>query len=165
MEIFPESTCQGFPSEGNLGPFYSYGNSSSPYMATLSLPRLTIGLLISFFSTLVIPSVPTLALPSPSFESHHDGSKLDPSPSLPISSPSSFTFPSENFKSNKQEAMKNKKKMKKKKSTKQEADHVAVTSNAPPIGKPSIPPWKVRFACKMCKSDHLLRDYLSIPKS
>jgi len=44
MEAFPESTSQGFTSDGNPGPFPSFENVGAPYMATLSLPGLTIGL-------------------------------------------------------------------------------------------------------------------------
>ena len=44
MTTFPESTNQGFPSYGNPSPFPSFGNVAAPYMATLSLPWLTIGL-------------------------------------------------------------------------------------------------------------------------
>jgi len=46
MATFPESTNQGFPLDWNPGPFPSFGNVGAPYMATLSLPGLTIGLLI-----------------------------------------------------------------------------------------------------------------------
>ena len=65
METFLESTSQGFPSEGNLGPFPSFGNAGAPYMEMLSLPRLTIGLLVCLFLTSVIPSVSTPAPLSP----------------------------------------------------------------------------------------------------
>ena len=116
-------------------------------MATLSLPGLTIGLLVWLFSTSVIPSVSTSALSSPSFESCHDDSKADPSPSSLIYSPSSSTSPCESIKSSNQEATKKKKKMKKKKSAKREADHTAITANAPRIGRTYVPPQKVRFPC------------------
>jgi len=44
MATFPESTSQGFPLDGNLGPFPSFGNVDAPYMVMLSLLGLTIGL-------------------------------------------------------------------------------------------------------------------------
>lgn len=69
METFPESTNQGFPSDGNPSPFPSFGNAGAPYMETLPLPRLTIGLLVWLFLTSVVSSVPTPTLPSASFES------------------------------------------------------------------------------------------------
>ena len=46
METFLESTNKGFPSDGNYGPFPSFGNVGAPFMETLSLPGLTIGLLV-----------------------------------------------------------------------------------------------------------------------
>ena len=111
METFLESTSQGFPSDGNPGPFPSFGNVGAPYMATLSLPGLTIGLPVWFFSTLVVSSVPNPAPPSPSFESHHNDSKVDPLPSPPISSPSSSTSLGESLKYSNQEAQNKKKKI------------------------------------------------------
>ena len=118
MATFLESTSQGFPLDGNPGPFPSFGNVGASYMAMLSLLGLTISLPIWLFSTSVVPSVPTPAPPSPSFQSRHNDSKVDPSPSSPISSPSSSTSPGESLKSSNQEAKKNKKKMKKKNSDK-----------------------------------------------
>ena len=90
-------------------------------------------------------------------------SQLLPLPSSPISSPSSSTSPGESFKSSHHEAKK-KKKTKKKKSAKQEVNRAVVTPNAPPIGRPFVPPRKVRFPCNICKGDHFLIDYLGIPK-
>lgn len=43
MKTFLESTSQGFPLDGNPGPFLSFGNVGAPYLVTLSLPGLTIG--------------------------------------------------------------------------------------------------------------------------
>ena len=80
METFSESTSQGFPSDGNSSPFPSFGNTGAPYMETLSLLGLTIGLPVWLFSTSMVPSVPTPAPPTPSFESHHVDSKVDLSP-------------------------------------------------------------------------------------
>lgn len=105
----------------------------------------------------MIPNFPTPTLPSHSFESRHDDSKVDPSPSPPISSPSPSTSPSESFKSSNEEAKK------KKKLDKQEANRASITPNAPPINKTSDPSWKVKFPCKLCKGDHLFRDYPGIP--
>ena len=44
MAMFPKFTNQGVPSEENPSPFPSFGNVGAPYMATLSLPGLTVGL-------------------------------------------------------------------------------------------------------------------------
>ena len=97
METFMEFTNQGIPSEGNLGPFPSFGNVGAPYMATLSLPRLTVGLTIWLFSTSVVPSVPSTIQSSPSPEQHHVASKVELSPSSPISSSSSSNSPGESL--------------------------------------------------------------------
>ena len=49
MATFPEFTNQGIPSDGNLGPFPPFGNVGAPYMATLSLPGLTVGFPVGYF--------------------------------------------------------------------------------------------------------------------
>jgi len=64
MATVPESTNQGNPSYGNLGPFPYFGNIGSPYMETLSLPRFTIGLPVWLFSTSLVPNVQTSPQPS-----------------------------------------------------------------------------------------------------
>lgn len=115
METFPESINQGLPLDGNPGHFPSFGNAGAPDMAMLSLPGLTIGLPIQLFSTLVVPSVLTLVLQSPSFELRQDDSRVNPLPSSPISSPSSSASPGESSKSSNHEAKKKKRNMKKKK--------------------------------------------------
>ena len=115
MATFLEFTSKGFPSDGSPGPFSFFWKCWCPLYAMLFLPGLTIGLFVWLFSTLVLSSVSTLALPSPSLESCHDNSKVDPSPSSPVSSPYSSTSPSESFKCINQEAKKKKKMMKKKK--------------------------------------------------
>ena len=97
METFPELTNPGIPSEGNLGPFTAFGNVGAPYMATLSLAGLTVGLHVWLFSISVIPSVPSTVQPSPPPEQHHVASKVDLSPSSPISSSSSSTLPGESL--------------------------------------------------------------------
>ena len=95
MATFSEFTNQGIPSEGNPCHFPSFRNVGAPYMATLSLPGLTVGLPVWLFSTSVILSVPTSVQLFPSPEQHHVDSKVDLSPSSPISSSSSSTLPSE----------------------------------------------------------------------
>ena len=49
-----ESTNQGVPLGGNPSPFSFWGDVGAPYMATLSLPGLTIGLPVWLFSTSVV---------------------------------------------------------------------------------------------------------------
>ena len=156
MATFPQSTGQGLPPDGNPSLFPSFRNAGALYMATLSLPGLTIGLPIWLFSTSVVPSVLTPVQTSPSFESHHDDSKVDLSPSFPVPSSYPSTSPSESSKSSNQKGKKKKKKMKMKKSNKREANHASINLNAPPIEKPYGPPRKVKFSCKLCKGDHIL---------
>ncbi len=86
-------------------------------------------------------SVPNPVQPSPSSEVDHVDSKVDLSPSSPISSYSPSTFPFECLKSSNQGAKKKKKKKKakKKKSDKLEANHAVVTPNEPPVTRPSDP--------------------------
>ena len=163
MATFPESTVQGFPPDGNPSPFPSFRNVSAPYMATLSLPGLTIGLPMWLFSTSVVPSVMTPVPPSPSFEPRHVDSKVEPTPSSPVSSSSSPPSPGESFTSSNQETKKKKKKMmKKKKSDKHETTYAATAPSTSQVRTPSSPPRKVKFPCKLCKGDHLLCDCLGI---
>jgi hypothetical protein len=57
MVSVPGMTNEGIPFLGEPFVFPSYGNVGPPYIATLSLPGLTIGLPIWFFSTPVISNV------------------------------------------------------------------------------------------------------------
>ena len=128
MATFPEFTNQGIPFEGNPSPFPPFGNVGAPYMAMLSLPRLTFGFPGWLFSTSVIPNVSATVQSVPPPEQHHIDSKVDLSPSLPISAFSSSTSPGESLDSSNQVAKKTKKKKKKKKADKREAKAVATTS-------------------------------------
>ena len=66
--------------------FPPYGDVGPPLMAMLSLPGLTIGLLIWLFSSPVIPCTPVASDPNPSSQEHQP--HVDPSPSSPdVSSP------------------------------------------------------------------------------
>ena len=118
MATFPKSTSQGLSPNGNPSPFPSFGNVGAPYMATLSFPGLTIGLPVWLFSTSVVPSVMTPVPPSPPPEQHHVASKVDLSPSSPVSTSSSSTLPGKSLDSSNQVAKKKKKKTKKKKTPK-----------------------------------------------
>ena len=105
----------------------------------------------------MVSNVSTTGQSVPPPEQHHD-SKVDLSPSSPVSMSSSSTSLGESLDSSNQETKK------KKKSTKKEVDHVIITPNSPSMGKPYVPPRKVRFPCRFCKGDHLLQDYPGIPK-
>ena len=66
--------------------FPLYGDVGPPLMATLILPRLTIGLPIWLFSSTVIPRTPVALDPNPSLREHQP--HVDPLPSSPdVSSP------------------------------------------------------------------------------
>jgi len=129
MATFPESTSQGNPFDGNPSHFPSFGNIGAPYMAMLSLPRLTIGLPVRLFSTFVVLSVQTSFQPSYPPPKQHQPNvdpKVDPFPSSPISSPHSFSSPGESLDSSNQEVKKKKKRSKKKKQNKQGGNQVAI---------------------------------------
>jgi hypothetical protein len=91
MASNPRSTNGGTPSLGEPYTFPSFGNFGPPYVATLSLPGLTIGLPVWLFPTPVIPNPPnvsvapnTLDVGTPPTHQPH----FDLSPSSPIKSPS-----------------------------------------------------------------------------
>ena len=167
METFSEFTNQGIPSKGNPGHFPPFGNVGAPFMATLSLPGLTVGLPVWLFSTSVVPNISATVQSVPPPEQHHGDSKVDLSPSSPVSVSSSSTSPGESLDSSNQVAKKKKKKKKKtkkKKLDKGEASSTAIAPKKPSIDKPSNPPRKVKFPCMLCTGDHLLRDCPGIPK-
>jgi hypothetical protein len=91
------------PSSGETYTFPSFGNFGPPYVATLSLPGLTIGLPVWFFPTRVIPNLPNVSIApntldvntTPTHQPH-----VEFLPSSPIKSPSiSPSSPSERSKS------------------------------------------------------------------
>jgi len=133
-------------------------------MATLSLPGLTVGLPVWLFSTSLVPAVSPTDQSVPPPEQPHVDSKVDLSPSTPTSTSSSSTSPGESLDSSNQVAKKKKKKTKKKKALKGEAKSAATPSSTPEVGPPSAPPRKVKFPCRLCKDDHLLRDCPGIPR-
>ena len=138
METFPEFTNQGIPSDGNPGPFPPFGNFDAPYMATLSLLGLTVGLPVWLFSTSVVPNVSPTVHSSPPPEQHHVDSKVDLSPSSLVSASSSSTSPSESMDLSNRVA-------KKDKSDKREAKSAAIASETSLLDKPSNPPQKVKI--------------------
>jgi hypothetical protein len=102
MSSNPESTNGGTPSPGEPYTFPYFGNFGPVYIATLSLPGLTIGLPVWLFPTPVISNPPnvstelnTLDVSTPPTHQPH----VDFSPSSPIKSPSiSPSSPSESSK-------------------------------------------------------------------
>jgi hypothetical protein len=91
MESNPESTNGGTPSLGKPYTFPSFRNFGPPYIATLSLSGLTIGLPVWLFPTLVILNPPNVSTAPnnldvstpPTYQPH-----VNFSPSSPINSPS-----------------------------------------------------------------------------
>jgi hypothetical protein len=87
-----EMTNEGTPFPGETFVFPSYKNIGPPYIATLNLPCLTIGLPVWFFSTLVISNAGASDVSTPPTHEPH----VDLSPSSSIRSPSISHFsPSE----------------------------------------------------------------------
>ena len=83
-----ESTNAGIPLGGNPSPFSSWGDIGSPYMATLSLLGITIGLPLWLFSTSVIQNT---TIPQQSNQKPDD-TEVIPSPSTLFVSPSPSLF-------------------------------------------------------------------------
>jgi hypothetical protein len=172
MASNPGSTNGGTPSFGEPYTFPSFGNFGPPYVATLSLPGLTIGLPVWLFPTPVIPNPPnvsvapnTLDVNAPPTHQPH----VDFSPSSPIKSPSiSPSSPSEISKASSQvDQKKKKRKEKKKKSPKRtktpttsdvgSKQPVTVNSTGS-VDKIERNNPKPKFPCSLCKGDHFLRD-------
>ena len=92
MASIPRMTNEGTPFLGEPFLFPSYRNVGPPYIATLSLPCLTIGLLVCLFSTPVILIVGASNVSTPPTHQPH----VVFSPSSPIKAPSlSPSLPSE----------------------------------------------------------------------
>jgi len=68
MASVPGTTNEATPSLGEPFVFPSYINVGSPYIATLNLPGLTIGLPIWLFSTQVIPNAASASVVSTSLQ-------------------------------------------------------------------------------------------------
>jgi hypothetical protein len=126
MASVPGMTNEGTSAPGEPFVFPSYGNIGPPHIATLSLPGLTIGLLVWLFSTQVILNAVSASFVSTSPQENQP--HVDPSPSSPVrsSSPSSLaryssissSSPSEKSKDSKSVDKKKKKRKNKKKKNK-----------------------------------------------
>jgi hypothetical protein len=164
--------------------FPSYKNVGPPYITTLRLLGLTIGLLVWFFPTLVIPNATSASIVSTSPKEHQP--HVDPSPSSPVisSSPSSLprscfissSSPSEISKAsnlvNNNKKKRNIKKNKNKQGSKlpTTARHVGeqpVTVNhAGSVDDAKITQTtrKPKYPCKLCKGNHFMMDFHSLHK-
>ena len=137
-------------------------------MATLNLPRLTIGLPIWLFSNPIIPNAPFVSDPGPL--PHENQPHVNPSPSSSTVESTSLSSSShvENSNVSKRAGKKKIKRKAKKKKTKQK--FMAPTSDhhvgIPPatghhVGSIDVlvSGWcKPKFPCRICKGDHLLKD-------
>ena len=113
-----DSINQGIPLRENPSPFSSWGDIGAPYMATLSLPGITIGLPVWLFSTFVIQNT---VIPQQSNQ-QPDDTEVVPSPSTSFMSPSpssSLLGETSDTKNQVAEKKKKGKEKKKKKSVKQ----------------------------------------------
>jgi hypothetical protein len=181
MASNPKSTNGGTPSPGEPYTFPSFGNFGPPYIATLSLPGLTIRLLVWLLPTLVISNPPNVSTApntldvstSPTHQPH-----VDFFPSSSIKSPSiSPSSPSESSKASSQVDQKKKKQKEKKKkipkrtkapTTSDVGSKQPITVNSigsvDEVNKIKMKNLKPKFPCSLCKGDHFLRDFPSIPK-
>jgi hypothetical protein len=171
MASIPGTTNAGthFPRESFV--FYSFGNVGPPYIATLSLPGFTIGLLVWLFSTPIISNAPIVSNAHPPH--------VDPSPSLSIAYSSlSSPLPSERSEvGNQLDKKKKKRKIKKKKNNQgaklpTTAGHVGrnklvivnQVGNIDETHKPTKTTRKPKYPFRICKGDHLLRDCPGLTK-
>ena len=131
MATFPGFTNPSSPPDGNPSHFPPLGNVGAPYMATLSLPGLTVGLPVWLFSTSLVPTVSANASSVPPPAQHHVEPKVDLSPSTHTSTSPSCTSPGESLDSSNQVAKKKKKgKKKKKKPIQQGGNQATIALNA-----------------------------------
>jgi len=166
-------TNEGTPLPGEPFVFPSYGNVGTPYITTLSLPGLTVGLLVWLFSTPIISNEVASDVSTPPIHQPH----VDLSPSSFVRSPSiSPSSPSESSKASNQ--VKKKKKKRKEKKKKQKGTKPPTTSNVgskqpatvnsigslDKVDKVKTKILKSKFHCSLCKGDHFLRDCRGIPK-
>ncbi|CAA3018918.1 retrotransposon, unclassified [Olea europaea subsp. europaea] len=167
MATFPGFTNPSSPPDGNPGYFPPLGNVGALYMATLSLPGLIVGLLVWLFSSSLVPTVSAVSSSVPPPEQRHVDPQVDLSPSMPTSTSTSSTSLGESLDSSTRVAKKKKKKTKKAKSAKGEVKSLVIAtstpSSSPEAEPPYAPPRKVKFPCRLCKEDHLLRDCPGIP--
>ena len=106
-----ESTNQGIPLGGNPSPFSSQGDVGSPYMATLSLPGITIGLPVWLFLTSVIQNT---IIPQ-QYNQQPDDTEVTRSPSTSFVSPSPSSSSLGETSDTKNQVAEKKKKVKQKK--------------------------------------------------
>jgi hypothetical protein len=184
MAFVPGTTNEGTPIPREPFVFPSYRNIGPPHIATLSLPSLTIGLLVWLFSTQVIPNAASASIVSTSPQEHQP--HVDPSPSSPVrsSSPSPLARSSSISSSSSSESSeainlvdKKKKKMKNKKKKNKQGSTLPTTTGH--VGKKPVTVNRVgsvdffkitqttckpKYPCRICKGSHLLKYFPSLSK-
>jgi hypothetical protein len=177
MALVPEMTNEGTLASGKPFVFPSYGNIGPPHIATLSLPGLTIGLPVWFFSTQVISNAVSASVTSTSPQEHQP--HVDPSPSSLVrsSSPSSLArLPSVSSCSSSESSEAsnpfNKKKKKRKIKKKKDKQGLKPPTTIKHVGKKpvtvnhagSVDDFKItqtthkpKYPCRLCKGSHLLK--------
>jgi hypothetical protein len=166
MVSVPETTNGATPAPGEPFVFPSYGNVVPPYITTLSLPGLTIGLPVWLFSTLVISNAGDLDVSTPPTHQPH----VNLSPYLSVRSPSISPFsPSEIS----QASIQIDKKKKNWEGTKppttsnvgsKKLATINSTASVDEVDKVKTKNLKSKFPCSLCKGNHFLRDCPVIPK-
>jgi hypothetical protein len=176
MASFPRMTNEGTPFPREPFVFPSYINIGPPHIATLSLPGLTIGLSVRFFSTQVIWNAASVLVVR-TFPQEHQP-HVDPSPSSTVrsSSPSSLarcssissSLPSEISKASNSGDKKNKNKQGSTLPT--TARHVGkqpiIDNHAGSVDDVKITQTthKHKYPCRLCNGSHLLKDFLGLSK-
>jgi hypothetical protein len=177
MESIPGTTHEGIPflRIEFISPYV--GHVGPPYITTLTLSGLTIGLSVWFFSTPV--NINDSSASFVSIPPHDHQPHVNPLPSSPVGSSShSSSSPSEISTASNQVDKKNKKRMIKKKKNNlggklpTSAGHVG--SDQPTtvhhagsvdiVDKSTKTHRKPKFPCSICKGEHLLKDFPGIPK-
>jgi hypothetical protein len=184
MASVPRITNEGTPTLGEPFVFPSYGNIGHPYIATLILPDLMIGLPVWLLSTQVILNATSSSVVSNSPQENQP--HVDPSPSslvrysspysLAMSSSVSSSLSSERSEASNLMDKKNKKRKIKKKKNKQGSK---IPTTAKHVGKPPVvvnhvgsvddakitqTTHKIKYPCRLCKCRHLLKDFLGLYK-
>jgi hypothetical protein len=184
MASVPGMTNEGTPAPGEPFVFPSYGNIGPPHITTLSLPGLTIGLSVWFFSTQVIPNAVSASVTSTSPQEHQP--HVDPSPSSPVrsslpsllvmspsvsSSSSGESSEASNLVNKKKKKRKNKKKKIKQGSkpptiVKHVGKKPVIVTRAGSVDDVNITQTtrKPKYPCRLCKGSHLLKDCPGLSK-
>jgi hypothetical protein len=169
MVLVPGNTNEGIPFTWVPFVFPSVGHVGPPYIATLTLLGLTIGLPVWLFSTLVNVNDPSASFVNNPPLNHQPHVNPPPSSLVGSSSPYSSSPSEISTTSNHKDKKKKKQKIKKKKTKKEKnlpttAGHVGSdqeTSRHHAGSVDGVITSKNRnpkFPCRLCKGDHLLKD-------